>query len=161
MSRKRIKRNGVMVAWSNGDRIHLGSEHLKELNEDYYRKLDQIYDRFGNRMWTHRAEMLRRECGLKEDFSDRLWELDKHVQSLCCLMDAAVMLIDWDCVVLGPETNYYHPNLVMFRMLMKRCRERVEQDPTLKSLFMNSNVYGLYVEMETVYADHKGLGWIV
>jgi hypothetical protein len=161
MSRKRIKRNGVMVAWSNGERIHLNSEQMKELDEEYGRKLDQMYGRYRGCRWSQRAEMLRVESGLKEEFSDRLWELDRHVQSLCYLMDAAVMLIDWDSVVLGPETNYYHPNLLLFRMLIGRCRERLEQDPTLKPLFKSSVALSLYEEMEAVYAGYKGLGWVV
>jgi hypothetical protein len=49
----------------------------------------------------------------------------------------------------------------MFRMLIGRCRERLEQDPTLKPLFKSSVALSLYEEMEAVYAGYKGLGWVV
>lgn len=157
--RKRIKSKGVMVAWSDGDRIHLQSDYLKKLDAEYYRRLSNLHDEM-YRTQCFDADMLRRESRIMEDYSDKLWELDKHVLSLQALMEAAVALIDFEHVFIsGYDTNYHHRNLVAFRRLTRRCKQRCQQDPQLWPLYKCSTAHEWYLEMEAKYADCKELGW--
>lgn len=159
--RKRMVSNGVLVAWSNGERTHVGREQLKALERDYDKRRGEYLQRlYEGREWeTDEAAVLRGESMLMEEYSDRLWELDRHVESLNRLIEAALHLIDWNHVVIGCETNYYHRNLSRFRYVMERCRERVRQMPELKPLLENSSAHEWLIEMESTYADCKGSGW--
>ncbi|MBQ6069666.1 MAG: hypothetical protein IJK84_09195 [Bacteroidales bacterium] len=161
--RARTKSKGTMVAWSNGERIHLSREELVKMKKDY----EKQWDSFNTQLkaagfeWVRDAPAkMRGESQVLEDYSDRLWEQDHHVESLLKLMEAATHLIDWDTVVIGPEINYYHRNLERFRYLIDRCWERVKEDPMLKPLLVNSMAYSWYREMEEKYRDGKNTGWI-
>ena len=94
-----------------------------------------------------------------EEYSDKLWDLGQHTESLLQLMQAATHLIDWDEVVIGPELNYYHRSLSRFRYLYSRCRERVREDSSLEPLLTNSTVCDWFLEMEQRYAGCKVTGW--
>ena len=160
--RTRIKSKGVMAAWSNGERVHMAPSQLKYLENDYRQKVDDYHTRVakGYEWETDRPSVMRGESRLMEERSDRLWELDHHVESLLWLMDAARVLIDWDYVVIGPETNYHHRNLERFRYLVRRCEKRCQQDPRLSPLLANSDISDAYLDMEKAYAGYKDLGWI-
>ena len=160
--RTRIKGKSVMVAWSNGDRVHVTPSQTKELMASYSQRRDDYLARVeeGYEWETDNPAMMRGKSRLMEELSDQLWKMDRHVDSLLWLLDAARELIDWDQVCIGPECNYYHRNLARFRYLVKRCKERCRQDPQLKPLLQSSSVYDDYLRMEQRYEGYKGLGWI-
>ncbi len=152
MRRKRIKSNGTLMAWSNGEETHLRREQTRELKADFVRQQQQYRRRVaeGYEWASDRPAVMRGESMLREEYSDRLWGVGLHVES---------MLIDWDEIVLGPEINYYHPNLSRYRYLIGRCRERVDEDPRLEPLLVNSTAQDWFVEMEERYAGCKVTGW--
>ncbi len=162
MRRKRIKSNGTLMAWSNGEETHLRREQTRELKADFVRQQQQYRRRVaeGYEWETDTPAVLRGESMLREEYSDRLWGVGLHVESMLELMLAAVQLIDWDEIVLGPEINYYHPNLSRYRYLIGRCRERVDEAPRLEPLLANSMAQDWFVEMEQRYAGSKVTGWI-
>ena len=149
------------MAWSNGGETHLRRELTRELKADFVRQQQQYRRRVaeGYEWETDRPEVMRGESMLREEYSDRLWNMGLHVESMLELMQAAVQLIDWDEIVLGPETNYYHRNLSRYRYLIGRCRERVDEDPRLEPLLANSTSQDWFVEMEQRYAGCKVTGW--
>lgn len=151
-----------MMAWSNGEQTILGREQTRKLKEDFQKQQQQYRRRVaeGYEWETDWPAMMRGESMLREEYSDRLWNMGLHVESMLELMQAAVQLIDWDEIVLGPETNYYHRNLSRFRYLIDRCRERVDEDPRLEPLLENSTALDWFVEMEQQYAGCKNTGWI-
>ena len=150
------------MAWSNGEETHLRREQTRELKADFVRQQQQYRRRVakGYEWASDRPAVMRGESMLREEYSDRLWGVGLHVESMLELMQAAVQLIDWDEIVLGPEINYYHPNLSRFRYLIDRCRERVDEDPRLEPLLANSTALDWFVEMEQRYAGCKNTGWI-
>ena len=162
MRRKRLKSNGTLMAWSNGEETHLRREQTRELKADFVRQQQQYRRRVaeGYEWASDRPEVMRGESMLREEYSDRLWGVGLHVESMLELMLAAVQLIDWDEIVLGPEINYHHRNLSRFRYLVSRCWERVREDPTLEPLLANSTAYDWFLEMEQKYAGCKGTGCI-
>lgn len=163
MRRKRIKSNGTLMAWSNGKQTHLRRKQTWELKADFVRQQQQYRRRVaaGYEWASDRPAVMRGESMLREEYSDRLWGVGLHVESMLELMQAAVQLIDWDEIVLGPEINYYHPNLSRFRYLIGRCRKRVDEDPRLEPLLANSMAHDWFVEMEERYAGCKVSGWTV
>lgn len=150
------------MAWSNGEETHLRREQTRELKADFVKQQQQYRRRVaaGYEWESDRPAVMRGESMLREEYSDRLWNMGLHVESMLELMQAAVQLIDWDEIVLGPETNYYHRNLSRFRYLIDRCRERVDEDPRLEPLLANSTALDWFVEMEQQYAGCKSTGWI-
>ncbi len=149
------------MAWSNGEETHLRREQTRELKADFVRQQQQYRRRVaaGHEWASDRPAVMRGESMLREEYSDRLWGVGLHVESMLELMLAAVQLIDWDEIVLGPEINYYHPNLSRYRYLIGRCRERVDEDPRLEPLLANSIAQDWFVEMEQRYAGCKVSGW--
>lgn len=149
------------MAWSNGEETHLRREQTRELKADFVRQQQQYRRRVaeGYEWASDRPGVMRGESMLREEYSDRLWTVGLHVESMLELMQAAVQLIDWDEIVLGPEINYYHPNLSRYRYLISRCRERVDEDPRLEPLLANSTAQDWFVEMEQRYAGCKVTGW--
>ena len=162
MKRKRIKSNGTLVACSNGVRVSLRREQVKELEMDFHRQMEHYRHRVkaGYEWETDRPAVLRGESMVMEEYSDKLWDLGQHTESLLQLMQAATHLIDWDEVVIGSELNYYHRSLSRFRYLFSRCRERVREEPGLEPLLSDSSVADWYEEMEQRYAGCKVIGWI-
>ncbi len=150
------------MAWSNGEETHLRREQTRELKADFVRQQQQYRCRVaeGYEWASDRPAVMCGESMLREEYSDRLWVVGLHVESMLELMQAAVQLIDWDEIVLGPEINYYHPNLSRYRYLIDRCRERVNDDPRLEPLLANSTAQDWFVEMEERYVGSKGTGWI-
>lgn len=150
------------MAWSNGEETHLRREQTRELKADFVRQQQQYRRRVaGGYEWeSDRPAVMRGESMLREEYSDRLWVVGLHVESMLELMQAAVQLIDWDEIVLGPEINYYHPNLSRYRYLIGRCQERANEDPRLVPLLANSMAQDWFVEMEQRYAGCKVTGWI-
>ena len=153
---------GTLMAWSNGERVCLRREQMKELEKDFYRQRDAFIQRVeeGYEWETDEPAVMRGESMVMEEYSDKLWDLGLHVKSLLQLMEAACHLIDWEHVVIGSDTNYHHRNLSRFRYLVSRCWERVREDPQLEPLLYDSTVYDLFLEMEQRYAHCKGTGWI-
>lgn len=151
-----------MVAWSDGQRAHLGSTQLYELKKDYFRKRGIYHWRVeqGYEWEIDECAVMRGDSLLAEEYSDQLWQLDQHVKSFEMLMGATEELIDWDHVDIGPETNYHHRNLTRYRYLIGRCLERVREDNRLSTLFYSSSVYKVYLEMESRYEGFKELGWL-
>lgn len=150
------------MAWSNGERVCLRREQVEELDKDFYRQLEHYHWRVkeGYEWEWDTPAVLRGESMVMEEYSDKLWDLGLHTESLLRLMQAATHLIDWDEVVIGPELNYYHRSLSRFRYLFNRCRKRVDDDPSLEPLLANSMVQDWFVEMEQRYAGCKVTGWI-
>ena len=150
------------MATSNGERTFLRREQLWELEKDFQKQMDFYLQRVneGYEWETDGPAVMRGESMVMEEYSDKLWDLGLHVESLMWLMEAATHLIDWDEVVIGADTNYHHRNLSRFRHLFSRCCERVREDPKLEPLFANSSVYDCFLEMEQRYAHCKGTGWI-
>jgi hypothetical protein len=157
--RKRIK--GEKVAWSNGERTVVPPSQLKILEHDYYRRLDEYHRRvMEGREWDVDEEaVMRGDSRLMEEYSDRLWELDMHVECMRWLIQAARELIDWNIVCLDHyEVSYYHRNLRRFRYLVHRCQARCEEDPWLRTMLERSSVYEDYRMMERMYANDKVWG---
>ena len=150
------------MAWSNGERVCLRHEQMKDLEKDFHRQWDAFIQRVeeGYEWETDEPAVMRGESMVMEEYSDKLWDLGLHVKSLLQLMDAACYLIDWEHVVIGSDTNYHHRNLTRFRYLMSRCWERVREDPQLEPLVFNSMAYDWFLEMEQRYAHCKETGWI-
>jgi hypothetical protein len=160
--RKRIKRNGTLMASSNGRQTHLRREQLRELEKDFQKQMELYHKRVkeGYEWETDEPAVLRGESMVMEEYSDKLWDLGLHTESLLRLMQAAAHLIDWDEVVIGSELNYYHRSLSRFRYLFSRCQERVREEPELEPLLSDSSVADWYEEMEQRYAGCKVTGWI-
>ena len=148
----------VMLAWSNGRETHLhpsmmhlaGQGHLKRLEqlkslkekldlgqECYYLKLSEEYERY----------------------SDELWSLGLHAESFRMLLYASEVLFAtgrrWICRRL---TSWHHDNLIQFRWLYRRCRQRAAQDSRLVPLFNASEVKRLYKRMLAEYRGDKDPG---
>lgn len=160
--RKRIKRNGTLMASSNGELTHLRREQLRVLEKDFQKQLVHYHQRVkeGYEWETDEPAVMRGESMVTEEYSDKLWDLGLHVESLMQLMQAATHLIDWEHVFIGADTNYHHRNLSRFRHLVSRCWERVREDPTLEPLLAESTAYDWFLEIERKYAHCKGTGWI-
>ena len=160
--RKRIKSNGTLMASSNGRQTHLRREQLREMEKDFQKQMERYHKRVkeGYEWETDEPTVMRGESMVMEEYSDKLWDLGLHTESLLRLMQAATHLIDWDEVVIGPELNYYHRSLSRFRYLFRRCRERVREEPGLEPLLSGSTVSNWYEEMEQRYAHCKENGWI-
>ncbi len=160
--RKRIKSKGTLMAWSNGTTTHLQQKQLKELEKDFYHQWAHYNHRVeqGYEWEIDEPSVLRGESMVMEEYSDKLWDLGLHVESLMRLLQAATHLIDWEHVFIGSDINYHHRNLSRFRYLVSRCWERVREDPTLEPLLADSTAYDWFLEMEQKYADCKGTGWI-
>ena len=150
------------MACTSGGRVCLRREQVKVLDKDFYRQLEHYHWRVkeGYEWEWDTPAVLRGESMVMEEYSDKLWDLGLHTESLLRLMQAATHLIDWDEVVIGPELNYYHRSLSRFRYLFNRCRKRVDDDPSLEPLLANSMVQDWFVEMEQRYAGCKVTGWI-
>ena len=143
-------------------RVCLRREQVAELDKDFYRQLEHYHWRVkeGYEWEWDTPAVLRGESMVIEEYSDELWDLGLHTESLLRLMQAAAHLIDWDEVVIGSELNYYHRSLSRFRYLFCRCQERVREEPELEPLLSDSSVADWYEEMEQRYAGCKVTGWI-
>ena len=161
MAQKRKRMKGEKVAWSDGKRTVVPPSQLKILEKEYCIELDEYHKRVEEgREWDTDVETVMRGVSrLMEEYSDRLWELDMHVESMRWLLQAARELIDWNIVCLDHyEISYYHRNLRRFRYLVERCRQRCSEDPWLRVMFERSSVYEDYQYMERMYANDKVWG---
>ena len=111
------------MAWSNGTTTLLQQKQLKELEEDFYKRWACYSHRVeqGYEWEIDEPAIMRGESMVMEEYSDKLWGLGLHVESLLRLMQAATHLIDWEHVFIGSDTNYHHRNLSRFRYLISRC----------------------------------------
>ena len=134
--RKRITSKGIMAAWSNGSVAHIIPMYAKEVGGLYGERMAEYHHRVaeGYEWEVDERAVMRGESRLIEEESDRLWAMGRHVEALNCLMDAAMRLVDWDLVTIGPDTNHNHRNLVLFRYMVRRCWERVAENPSLEPL---------------------------
>ena len=150
------------MASSNGEQTLLRREQLREIEKDFQKQMGLYLQRVkeGYEWETDEAAVMRGESMVMEAYSDKLWSLGLHVESLMQLLQAATQLIDWDHVVIGDETNYHHRNLARFRHLVSRCWERVREDSLLEPLLAESMAYEWFLDMERRYAHCKGTGWI-
>ena len=150
------------MACTSGGRVCLRREQVKELDKDFDRQLEHYHRRVkeGYEWEWDTPAVLRGGSMVMEEYSDKLWDLGLHTESLLRLMQAATHLIDWDEVVIGPELNYYHRSLSRFRYLFTRCQERVREEPGLEPLLSGSTVADWYEKMEQRYAHCKENGWI-
>ena len=163
MAQKRKRMNGEKVAWSDGKRTVVPPSQLKILEKEYCIKLDEYHKRVEEgREWDTDVETVMRGVSrLMEEYSDRLWELDMHVESMRWLLEAAQCLIDEYYVYIdNMETNYYHRNLQRFRYLVRRCEERCKEDSSLKRMYECSTVFNTYLYMEKIYAGCKAWGFL-
>ncbi len=164
MAKKRKRIIGKRVAWSNGEKTLIPPSQLRELKADYYKQLDEYHTRVeeGREWEIDEPAVMRGDSRLTEAYSDRLWELDMHVESMRWLLEAAQCLIDEYYVYIdNMETNYYHRNFRRFRYLVRRCEERCKEDSSLKRMYECSTVFNTYLYMEKIYAGCKGWGFLL
>ena len=151
---KRIRINKRMMAWSNGQRTNIIPSIFHQV-DDYGRTMIGYHNslREGDENYMT-CTIIREECQCREYEADRYWEQGHHLEALqqmiyaasSVLPDESVDIRFEDAQWLNPqETLYWHPNLVEFRRLMRRCREYCKRDPRLWPI----------LEAERTYRDYK------
>ena len=110
MAKKRKRIIGKRVAWSNGEETLIPSSQLRELKADYYKQLDEYHTRVeeGREWEIDEPAVMRGDSRLTEAYSDRLWELDMHVESMRWLLEATQCLIDEYYVYIYLFFLYYY-----------------------------------------------------
>lgn len=148
---KRIRINKKMVAWSNGQETHIIPSLADELyvgyvrrRDDYRERVDQGYVATGYPDATYNRERSR----LLEELSDRLWEQGRHIEAMSRLLDSACVLFDdnndWYDFF---SISFFNPNWQQFRYVMAHVRDRLKQDPRLRTMVEDSQAAWWYREM--------------
>lgn len=152
---KRIRINKRMMAWSNGQRTNVIPSEWAKVDDRgrtlayYHRSL-----REGDEYLYGACGVVRDECRCREYEADRLWEQGHHLEALqqmiyaasSVLPDESVGIEFEDVQWLNPEEQVcWHPNLIEFRRLMRRCREYCKREPRLWPVLNGSRTYQDYL----------------
>lgn len=156
MKRKRTKTPGVMVAWSNGETTHVIPSETASLHHEFQQKIEKYKLVECHLYRASEIEYLAMQRSLAmEQYSDALWNLDLHLASFQQLLCAALeALVDYSVYIDADEVPYSHPNLVAFRRLVYRCKDRIQQDPSLKPVYEGSAVRRHYKDMIDTYTQY-------
>ena len=143
----------VMLAWSNGKEVHLHPSMMYLLEQEHHKRLE-IYKWINKEAPLgpeHYCRCISREYEL---YSDELWEMGLHVEAYKVLLYSATILFEVNRWWINHRcTSWYHSNLVQFRRLFRRCRQRAAQDTRLVPLFNVSEVKQTYERMLDEYAE--------
>ena len=142
-----------LMAWSNGERVNVVPSVWKEV-DDYGKTLDGYHKNLkeGDEL-IYPCTIIREECHCREYEADRYWERGMQVAALEQMMGAAsrvlpdesVGFVFEDVQWLDPkEMVYWHPNVLEFLRLMRRCEGYCKQNPRLWSLLEDSWNYRAY-----------------
>ncbi len=143
----------VMLAWSNGMETHLHPSMMHLAEQEHIERLElyKCQSKKPSSGQEHYCRCISREY---ERYSDELWEMGLHVEAYRVLLYSATVLLEVHrCWIDRRCTSWYHSNLVRFRHLFRRCRERATQDARLVPLFNASEVKRTYGRMLDEYAE--------
>ena len=148
----------VMLAWSNGRETHLHPSMMHLAGQGHLKRLEQL------KSLKEKLD-LGQECyclKLSEEYecySDELWSLGLHAESFRMLLYASEVLFATGRRWISRRlTSWHHDNLIQFRWLYRRCRQRAAQDSRLVPLFNASGVKRLYKRMLAEYWGDKDPG---
>ena len=143
----------VMLAWSNGKETHLHPSMMYMVENEHLKRLE-LLEQLEKRQSHGPEHYCRRLSSEYERYSDELWQLGLRVESYKMLLNASEVLLDtgrrW---VNHRHTSWYHENLIHFRRLFRRCRQRAEQDSRFVPLFNASAVKQIYDNMQEEYSS--------
>lgn len=151
---KRIRINKRMMAWSNGERTNVIPSVWSDV-DDYGSALKAYYAglREGDENLYGACSVVREECRCREYEADRYWERGMQVAALEQMMGAASRVLPDESVGfefedvqwLDPkEMVYWHPNVLEFLRLMRRCEGYCKQNPRLWPLLESSRIHRAY-----------------
>lgn len=154
MKEKRIRINKRMMAWSNGERTNVIPSVWSDV-DDYGSALKAYYAglREGDENLYGACSVVREECRCREYEADRYWERGMQVAALEQMMGAASRVLPDESVGfefedvqwLDPkEMVYWHPNVLEFLRLMRRCEGYCKQNPRLWPLLESSRIHRAY-----------------
>ncbi len=147
------RKTKVMLAWSNGKETHLHPSMMYLAEQEHLKRLE-IYKWINKEAPLgpeHYCRCISREYEL---YSDELWEMGLHVEAYKVLLYSATILFEVNRWWINHRcTSWYHSNLVQFRRLFRRCRQRAAQDTRLVPLFNVSEVKQTYERMLDEYAE--------
>lgn len=153
---KRIRINKRMMAWSNGQRTNVIPSVWHQVDDygktmcDYHRRLEEGY-----LVNAGPCTVVREEAACREYEADRSWEQGHHLEALQQMIYAASSVLPDESVSfefedtqwLNPEEQlFWHPNLVEFRRLMRRCREYCKREPRLWPVLEGNRTYQDYLK---------------
>lgn len=148
-----VPKSKVMLAWSNGRETHLHPSMMFLVEGDHLHRLNFL-NQMKNKLQLGPECFCRVMCNEYERYSDELWNLGLHVEAYKLLLCSATILFDvhrsW---INHRRTSWYHPNMMQFRRLFHRCRQRAAQDSRLLPLFNDSEVKQTYQRLLDEYAD--------
>lgn len=150
---KRFRINMRLMAWSNGERVNVVPSVWKEV-DDYGKTLDGYhkYLKEGDEL-IYPCTIIREECHCREYEADRYWERGMQVAALEQMMGAASRVLPDESVGfefedvqwLNPKKMvYWHPNVLEFLRLMRRCEGYCKQNPRLWPLLESSRIHRAY-----------------
>ena len=150
---KRIRINKRLMAWSNGEHVNVVPSVWKEV-DDYCKTLVGYHKNLkeGDEL-IYPCTIIREECHCREYEADRYWERGMQVAALEQMMGAASMVLPDESVGfefedvqwLNPkEMVYWHPNVLEFLRLMRRCEGYCKQNPRLWPLLESSRIHRAY-----------------
>lgn len=151
---KRVRINKRMMAWSNGARTNVIPSVWREV-DDYGRTLVNYHRdmREGDENLIGTCGVVRDECRCREYEADRYWERGMQVAALEQMMGTASRVLPDESVGfefedvqwLNPkEMVYWHPNVLEFLRLMRRCEGYCKQNPRLWPLLESSRIHRAY-----------------
>ena len=152
---KRIRINKRMMAWSDGQRTNVIPSVWRQV-DDYGRTLVNYHRtlREGDENYMT-CTIIREECQCREYEADRYWEQGRHLEALqqmiysasSVLPDESAGIEFEDVQWLNPEEqDCWHPNLIEFRRLMRRCREYCKREPQLWPVLESNRTYQNYLK---------------
>ena len=149
---KRIRTNKRMMAWSDGQRVHIIPSVFRQVDNygrlmaDYHYRIDEGY-----LIDMGSSAMAREESQIREYEADRSWEQGRHFEALREMLRAAMFVLPddepefEDVQWLNPEeTLYWHPNVREFLRLIRRCRDYCRQEPRLWPYLEGDYTYRRY-----------------
>lgn len=144
----RIQINKRMMVWSNGERVNIIPSLRREVDDygsmliDYHRRIDEGY-----LVDVGPCTMARDEARCREHEADHAWEQGQKLDALKEMMRAALFVLPDDEPLfedvqwLSPkETFHWHPNIIEFLRLNRRCIELCKKDPRLWPVYNDSDV---------------------
>lgn len=157
---KRIRINKRMMAWSDGERVNIIPSLRSQVDDyghlmyDYHMRIDEGY-----LIDVGPCTMAREESQMREYEADRCWKQGCHIEALNEMLRAVLFVLPYDEPIfedvqwLNPWENFYwHPNVIEFLRLMRRCCEYCRKDPRLWPVLECEYTYRQYCK----YLDTLG-----
>ncbi|MBQ9639321.1 MAG: hypothetical protein IJV22_07180 [Bacteroidales bacterium] len=141
----------VMMAWTNGDEIHLHPSLADIADTHYY-----LHNYCAEPENTYRDLCYERYVDAHnssehyEAYSRSLWQMGRHIKAMKYMIMAAEVLFDAD-----DETDWTDPDdvpwnhrfLIRFRWLVRECFDLCKQDDRLRPMLEASSAYRWYKEL--------------